>query len=196
MSLFTILLTATICQAQEMPKYLAEYRDICVEAKNAFRAHDIDALSASITKFDNIATESINITIQEGCEVDDTDFHFTADWLDYQLCAWLDSTYQVHYMHRGGHVLTEHVKVKANSTATVTLSGMGKMSLIVIAEDDTNIQMKVEQQACNHQYQSTQPARNGCQEHCWYADSDDNESIILAITNPADHDIVCLIVSD
>lgn len=195
MTLFTVLIV-TICQAQEMPKQLAEYRDICVEAKDAFRAHDADALNASITKLDNIPTEPISITIQEECKVNDTDFHFTADWLDNQLCAWLDSTYQVHYMHRGGDVLTEHVKVKANSTAKVTFSGMRKMSLIVIAEDDTNIQMKVEQEACNHQYQSTQPARNGCQEHCWYADTEDNESIILSISNPVDHDIVCLIVSD
>ena len=195
-SLFVTILSLTICHAQNMPEQLAQYRDICVQAKNAYWAHDVEALSTSITQLDNIPTEPISISIQEGCEVDNTDFHFTAEWLDNQLCAWLDTTYQVHHMHRGGDVLTEHVKVKANSTASVSFSGMRKMSLIVIAEDDTNIQIKVEQDACNHQYESTQNARNGCQEHCWYADTKDNENIILSITNPANHDVVCLIVSD
>ena len=196
--LFMVSLTS---HGQEMPRGLRAFRDVCVKAKDAYSKHDAGALSRCITVMDSLDEKEVFGELhcepmQPGTEVAPDDFHFTPEWFDDQLMKWVaKDRYQPHMAHRGENILLYHVKILAHSTASFQLSGMGLISMVVIAHDDTDIQIGVEQPACNHHYQSGRTAKRGCQEHSWMALSDSSD-IVLSITNPADHDIVCVIASN
>ena len=97
---------------------------------------------------------------------------------------------------RGNGILYVNYLIPANSTQAFTTSGRGLMTIMVIAEDETDIKLKIDQDSCNHHYVSPEKANKGYLYDVWQTKTLRMSPISIKVTNPSDHDVVCVFVTD
>lgn len=208
--LFIILacVSTSVMNAQELQSKFKVFRDFCFEARTAYVNKDADRLADCVmqmyemtqntenpwTPWKNLKTEEV----QDSTKYEDH-LLFDVEWMDNIVAKWTekDSTLiDISNPMRGNGLLYVNYLIPANSTQTFTTSGRGLMTIMVIAEDETDIQLRIDQDSCDHHYVSPKKANKGCQYDVWQTKALRMSPISIKVTNPSDHDIVCVFVTD
>lgn len=208
--LFGILacVTTSVINAQELQSKFKVFRDFCFEARTAYVNKDADKLADCVmqmyemrqntenpwTPWENLKTEEV----QDSTKYEDH-LLFDVEWMDNIVAKWTekDSTLiDISNPMRGNGLLYVNYLISANSTQTFMTSGRGLMTIMVIAEDETDIQLRIDQDSCDYHYVSPKKANKGCQYSVWLAKTSRMSPISIKVTNPSDHDIVCVFVTD
>ena len=208
--LFVILacVTTSIINSQELQSKFKVFRDFCFEARTAYVNKDADKLADRVMQMYEMTQNTENPwapwenlkaeEVQDSTKYEDH-LLFDVGWMDNIVAKWTekDSTLiDISNPMRGNGLLYVNYLISANSTQTFTTSGRGLMTIMVIAEDETDIQLRIDQDSCDYHYVSPKKANKGCQYSVWLAKTSRMSPISIKVTNPSDHDIVCVFVTD
>ena len=206
--LIVALTLAGITDAQELQGKFKVFSNLCFECRNAYWNKDADKLSDCVMRMYEMTQDQneglLPCTRLVPCEpYDSTKYEnhllFDVDWMDKIVADWTasDSTLiDVSSAMRGQGLLHVNFLIPANSTQKFTTKGRGLMTIMVIAEDETDIGLCIDHESCNHHYASLEKAEKGCQYNVWQANSRSMTPLSISVTNPSNHDVVCVFVTD
>ncbi len=210
-SVLTLLLLAlaSTLQAQELPEAFVALRSVCLQARKAYAEKDAEALSTCVLQLDSLQRNSqqpltrwVNLQKQSTANEQQLQGHLLFDvaWMDSIVGQWLSSTSLIDKSTplRNNGLKVAHLFIPAQTTQTFTANGRGRMSLMVIAEDDTALSLKVDHEACAHHAEIKATDPKGCLADTWQAQPRPQPMTpyTFQITNPSNHDVVCAVVSD
>lgn len=195
--------------AQELQAKFKQFRNLCVESRTAYMNKDADRLADCVMRMYEMTKNQASplspwTRLKPEVEYERARYAnhllYDVEWMD-SIVAELNQTdslkIDVSSPMRGKGLLYVNYLIPANSTQTFATSGRGLMTIMVIAEDNTDIRLNVDQESCNHHYASSEKADNGCQYDVWQAG---NTPLMtpysIKVTNPSDHDVVCVFVTD
>lgn len=200
--------TTSAMNAQELQGKFKVFRDFCFQSRTAYVNKDADKLADCVMQmyemtqntenpwapWKNLKTEEV----QDSTKYEDH-LLFDVEWMDNIVAKWTenDSTLiDISNPMRGNGILYVNYLIPANSTQAFTTSGRGLMTIMVIAEDETDIKLKIDQDSCNHHYVSPEKANKGYLYDVWQTKTLRMSPISIKVTNPSDHDVVCVFVTD
>lgn len=200
--------TTIVMNAQELQSKFKVFRDFCFESRTAYINNDADKLANCVMQMYEMSQNTENpwapwkkLKTEEVQDSAKYEGHllYDVEWMDNIVAKWTekDSTLiDISNPMRGKGLLYVNYLIPANTTQTFTTNGRGLMTIMVIAEDETDIQLNIDQNSCGHHYVSPEKANKGCQYNVWQANTSRMSPISIKVTNPSDHDIVCVFVTD
>lgn len=208
LSLLVIMNTFSLINAQELDQKFLHFKDFYFECRDAYQKRSADSLAECVMVLDSMhrATSDSWTTWKKlkPKSVQDSSLynnHLIIDIniLDSLVEEWSQNAIPIDISSklRGNKLKYANYLIPANSTESFTSAGFGRMSIMVISEDGTDIQIKVDQESCDHHYVSEGKSQSDCQFDVWQAKPFPNSTPYeIQVTNPSDHDIVCVFVSD
>ena len=204
-----LLISATVCQAQGLDAKFVAFRDFCFATREAFAHHSADSLAECVIVLDSMHHNSEDAwTVWDRLlpvnapDTVDYDGHLLIDveWMDSLVYAWSESSVAIDVSTRirGRGLMYANYLIPANSTQAFTAKGRGRMTLVVISEDGSDISLAIDHPSCDFHYVSRAPADKGCQFAVWQAPSAPAPftPYEVRVTNPSDHAVVCVFATD
>lgn len=200
--------TTVVLNAQELQSKFKVFRDFCFESRTAYFNKDADKLAECVMQMYEMTQNTENpwtpwkklkAEVTQDSAKYEGHLLFDVEWMDSIVAKWTenDSTIiDISSPMRGKGLLYVNYLIPANTTQEFTTNGRGLMTIMVIAEDETDIQLNIDQDSCGHHYVSPEKANKGCQYSVWQTKTSRMSPISIKVTNPSEHDVVCVFVTD
>lgn len=201
--------TTVVMNAQELQSKFKVFRDFCFESRTAYINTDADKLADCVMLMYEMTQNTENPwapwkKLKAEHVQDSTKYEnhllFDVEWMDSIVAKWTEkdtTLIDISSPMRGKGLLYVNYLIPANTTEVFTTNGRGVMTIMVVAEDKTDIQLAIDQESCNHHYVSSTKSEEGCQYDVWQSNTDRRMTpITIKLTNPSDHDVVCVFVTD
>lgn len=200
--LIAILLLPDNSISQNLSPKLESFKKVCLETRKAIE--DIDAQTVNTCKktFSKLEKDIRELTLEPVSfdkEIPLTGhIVFHSSFLDSLLLndfrfALVD--FDLHNINRGeSDIYVSHKVLPAGKTISYKYVGMGEMELLIVAENETDIQIQINSNGETPSNQSTDT--KGLAEFIWTLPTDDSYDVVISITNPSDQDVSCAIASN
>lgn len=205
--ILTLAMTG-VMNAQELQSKFKVFRDLCFESRTAFVNKDADKLADCVMRMYEMTQDTENplsswekLTPMEPQDSSKYENHllYDVEWMDSIVANWTscDTTLiDTSTPMRGKGIKYVNYIVPANTTQAFVTNGRGLMTIMVIAEDETELQLSIDQDSCDHHFTSPENTNKGCLYDVWSTNSRKMTPINIKVTNPSDHDVVCVFVTD
>ena len=204
-----ILVSVSCLEAQQLSDKFVKFRGFCLQSQEAFRKQSADSLASCVqllfSMMDNqneswVEWDKLTSQTPQDSSLYKGHLLIDVNWMDNLVeqlsgdAVPVDKSSRI----RGKGLLYVNYLVSANSTQSFHSRGRGLMTIMVIPEDGTDIKVKIDQESCDHHYESESGLQDGCIYDVWQAQPLPNPltPFTIQVTNPSDHDIICTFVTD
>lgn len=201
--LLALIARANPLQAQELSEPLERFKQICLNERTFARNADLDGLDRCSREFRRMNIGSLTGDILAAHEPDTLSraghLQFSAKYIDTLIICNLERMQiksDLHIAFRGPatEINISHQGIPAHARRSFTFRGFRRQEFLVISENNEDLRIEVTHPETGTRYASG-ATDEGVQAFCW--DMGDEESCCtLAIENPTDRDVLCVIASN
>lgn len=208
-TLLVLLAAATYIKAQKLHNKFEVMRDICVKARTAYLKKDADALALNTLALDSLRHDALTpLSTWKGLVPDYTvdrsrysgHLLFEVEWMDSIVANWIGSKQLIDKSTplRGNGLMAVNFLIPANSRKRFTANGRGLMTVMVIAEEEAEIEVMIDQESCGKHSVLKPKETKGCVIDVWQAQSKPQPMTpyTIEVKNPLNKDLVCVFVTD
>lgn len=208
-TLMLLFITVTYMHAQELQDKFIAMRDICVKARTAYINKDADALAQSTLALDSLRRDALTpLSMWKGLVPDYTvdksryngHLMFEVEWMDSIVAEWIGGKQMIDKSTplRGNGLMAVNYLIPANSQKKFTANGRGLMTVMVIAEEEAEIEVTINQESCGKHSVLKPKETKGCIVDVWQAQSKPQPMTpyTIEVRNPLNKDLVCVFVTD
>lgn len=207
--LFLFVILSVFPLASMKAQKLESYKQICIDIRKAFKTENRSDLISCLNRLDDSCNINIKeypedkfVTIQP--EIEDPlkgHIQFSSKYLLEVIKLGFGKRDSIpvdlHIGNRPGctDVLITHRVVPANGEGLYKFKGNRKMEIVVVSEDETPIEIRIECMDGMVEYESRGSTILGCQEYKWNMGEEYSE-ILLTIKNPSPYPVCCVIATN
>lgn len=203
--LITILISSllpTNSISQNLSSKLESFKNVCIDTRKAIKDIDAQTVNSCKKTFSKLEKDIRELTLKPVSSDKEIPLTghivFHSSFLDSLLLndfrfALVD--FDLHNINRGeSDIYVSHKVLPAGKTISYKYVGMGEMELLIVAENETDIQIQINSNGETHSNQSTDT--KGLVEFIWTLPTDDSYDVVISITNLSDQDVSCAIASN